>query len=127
MTILVDTHVFLWFILDDPKLPTKAKELLVDPDHDRYLSIASVWEVAIKHGLSKLELKDGLKGFIDDIGRANFQLLPIGFPHIMSLAFLPLHHRDPFDRMLIAQAKAEGMHILTADPHFGAYEVPLAG
>ncbi len=126
MTILVDTHVFLWFILDDPKLPTKAKELLVDPDHDRYLGIASVWEVAIKHGLSKLELKDGLQGFIDDIGRANFQLLTIGFPHIISLSTLPLHHRDPFDRMLIAQAKAEGMHILTADPNFRAYEVPLA-
>lgn len=127
MKLLVDTHVFLWFTLDDPKLPSRMREVLVSPQNERFISIASVWEVAIKHSLGKLELKDGLEGFIGDIGRSNFQLLELGILHVMELSTLPLHHRDPFDRMLIAQAKAEGMHLLTADPHFGAYDVQLLG
>ncbi|MCO5274148.1 MAG: type II toxin-antitoxin system VapC family toxin [Flavobacteriales bacterium] len=125
MKLLVDTHVFLWFILDDPRITTTARPLLVDPDHERFLSLASVWEVAIKHGLGKLQLTDGIKGFFRDIEQANFELLDIKPGHIMDLASLPLHHRDPFDRILIAQAKHEGMHLLTSDPQFGSYAVPL--
>ena len=125
MRLLVDTHVFLWFILDDPRIATNARPLLVSPEHERFVSIASVWEVAIKHGLGKLELKSGLTGFLDDIVNANFELLDITPGHILSLSTLPLHHRDPFDRMLIAQAKHEGMHLLTADPHFEIYDVLL--
>ena len=125
MKLLVDTHVFLWFILDDPRIKTTARPLLVDPENDRFLSIASVWEIAIKHGLGKLELKNGMNGFIQDIERANFGLLNISAEQILHLTQLPLHHRDPFDRMLIAQAKHDGMHLLTADPHFSAYGVPI--
>lgn len=125
MKLLVDTHVFLWFILDDPRIATTARPLLVDPDHERFLSLASAWEVAIKHGMGKLQLSDGIKGFFRDIEQANFELLAIKPGHIMDLAPLPLHHRDPFDRMLIAQAKYEGMHLLTADLQFSAYDVPL--
>jgi len=127
MRLLVDTHVFLWFILDDPRIATTARPLLVSPDHERSISIASVWEVAIKYGLGKLQLVGGLPGFFREIEQANFDILDIAPGHIMDLATLPLHHRDPFDRMLIAQAKHEGMHLLTADPLFSAYDVPLIG
>ena len=125
MRLLVDTHVFLWFILDDPRIATTARPLLMEPEHTRYLSIASVWEVAIKHGLGKLQLTGGVPRFLRDVEQANFEILDITPGHILELATLPLHHRDPFDRMLIAQAKHEGMHLLTADPHFAAYDVPL--
>jgi len=125
MRLLVDTHVFLWFILDDPRIARTARPMLTSAEHERYVSMASVWEVAIKHGLGKLQLTDGLPGFIRDIEQANFEILGITAGHILELATLPLHHRDPFDRMLIAQAKHEGMHLLTVDPHFGAYDVPL--
>jgi len=125
MRLLVDTHVFIWFILDDPRIATRARPLLVSADHERFVSIASVWEVAIKHGLGKLQLSGGLSGFLQDIVQANFEILDIGPRHILELSTLPLHHRDPFDRMLIAQAKHEDMHLLTADVHFGAYDVPV--
>ncbi len=125
MRLLADTHVFLWFILDDTRIATTARPLLVSPEHERFVSIASVWEVAIKHGLGKLQLTGGLPGFLRDIEQANFEILDITPGHILELATLPLHHRDPFDRMLIAQAKHEGMHLLTADPHFEAYDVAL--
>lgn len=81
--------------------------------------------MAIKHGLGKLQLTDGIKGFFRDIEQANFELLDIKPGHIMDLASLPQHHRDPFDRILLAQAKHEGMHLLTADPLFSAYDVAL--
>ncbi|MBK7383540.1 MAG: type II toxin-antitoxin system VapC family toxin [Flavobacteriales bacterium] len=125
MRLLADTHVFLWFILDDPRIATTARPLLVSPDHERFISIASVWEVAIKHGLGKLQLTGGMSGFLRDFVKANFHLLDITPGHILELATLPLHHRDPFDRMLIAQASHESMHLLTADPQFEAYDVPL--
>ena len=125
MKLLVDTHVFLWFILDDPRIAPTARPLLVSSEHERFVSLASVWEAAIKHGLGKLQLTGGLPGFLRDIEKANFEILDITPRHILELATLPLHHRDPFDRMLIAQAKHEGMHLLTVDPHFGAYDVQL--
>lgn len=125
MNILADTHVFLWFILDSPLLPSKARAVLTSADHTRTMSMASIWEVAIKHSLGKLQLLDGLDGFLLDIERANFNLLAITPGHILALNSLPHHHRDPFDRMLIAQAKHEGMHLLTADPSFKLYDVPL--
>ena len=121
MKLLVDTHVFLWFILDDPRIATTARPLLVDPDHERFLSLASVWEVAIKHGLGKLQLTDGIKGFFRDIEQANFELLDIKPGHIMDLASLPLHHRDPFDRMLAAQSELEGLLLVTRDPAFETF------
>lgn len=75
--------------------------------------------------LGKLQLADGLPGFLRDIEQANFAVLDIALGHLIELSTLLLHHRDPFDRMLIAQAKYEGMHLLPVDPHFAAYDVPL--
>jgi PIN domain nuclease of toxin-antitoxin system len=89
MKLLVDTHVFLWFLLDDPRIKGTARPLLVDPDHERFISIASVWEVAIKHGLGKLQLTGGMPKFMEDIEQANFALLDILPGHIMELASLP--------------------------------------
>jgi len=125
MRLLVDTHVFLWFILDDPRIGTNARSLLVSSEHERFVSIAYAWEVAIKHGLGKLQLADGLPGFLRDIEQANFAVLDIAPEHLIELSTLPLHHRDPFDGMLTAQAKHEGMHLLTADQYFGAYDISL--
>jgi PIN domain nuclease of toxin-antitoxin system len=125
MNILVDTHVFLWFILDSPQLSAKARASLISAENSRSISTASVWEVSIKHSLGKLQLLDGMPGFLRDIERANFDLLGIIPEHILMLGSLAAHHRDPFDRMLIAQAKYEGMHLLTVDPQFKLYDVPL--
>lgn len=102
MMLMADTHVFLWFILDDPRIATTARPLLVSPEHKRFVSIPSVWEVAIKHGLGKLQLTGGLAGFLRDIEQANFQVLDITPGHILDLATLPFHHRDPFDRPAMA-------------------------
>jgi len=125
MRLLLGTHVFLWFILDDPRIGTNARSLLVSSEHERFVSIAYAWEVAIKHGLGKLQLADGLPGFLRDIEQANFAVLDIAPGHLIELSTLPLHHGDPFDGMLTAQAKHEGMHLLTADQHFAAYDVPV--
>ncbi|HNE81296.1 MAG TPA: type II toxin-antitoxin system VapC family toxin [Flavobacteriales bacterium] len=84
-----------------------------------------MWEIAIKHALGKLELLDGLEASFWAMERSNLRLLELEQGHVPHLAGLPLHHRDPFDRMLIAQAKHEGMSILTVDPAFNAYGVPL--
>lgn len=125
MRLLVDTHAFLWFIIDSPRLSPAARRLLISPAHERFISVASIWEVTIKHSLGKLQLIRGLAVFMNDIEQANFTTLPIQSGHILELGALPFHHRDPFDRMLIAQAKHEGMHLPTADRAFEPYDVPL--
>lgn len=125
MKLLVDTHVFIWFILDAPQLGPRAKALLMDPAHERFLSVVSVWEVVIKHDLGKLKLAEGVSGFLGDIEQAHFQVLDLTVSQVAELSGLPLHHRDPFDRMLIAQARSEGMDLLTSDAAFGAYDLKL--
>lgn len=84
-----------------------------------------MWEIAIKHGLGKLELLDGLEGSFKAMERSNLRMLDLTREHVLTLASLPAHHGDPFDRILIAQAKHEGMSVLTGDKEFGAYGVPL--
>lgn len=94
-------------------------------ENECYYSIISLWEISIKHALGKLKLADDLSTTFRTMDRSNLNLLTLQQSHILALAALPLHHRDPFDRMLIAQAQHEGMHLLTADPHFAAYGVPV--
>ncbi|NTW37345.1 MAG: type II toxin-antitoxin system VapC family toxin [Syntrophobacteraceae bacterium] len=122
MKILIDTHAFLWLITGDSRLSAGAREAFLEPAHQLYLSASSLWEISIKLSLGKLKLKKGwLKIIETEMKRNLVLLLPIEMHHCERLTTLPFHHRDPFDRMLIAQAAAEGMHILSSDSAFSKY------
>ena len=124
MRLLLDTHAFLWFITADPRLSPTAEDAIRHRGNTPLLSIASVWEIAIKVQLGKLPIPTQLEVFIPEQLQANrIELLPIELRHTFEIARLPLHHRDPFDRMLIAQAVSEGIPLLSADAAFGAYPV----
>jgi PIN domain nuclease of toxin-antitoxin system len=124
MDLLLDSHTMLWFFWDDPKLSTNAKTLIEDPDNRKLISIATCWEIAIKVGLGKLTLGEPSRSFLNrEITRNNFELLPISLDHATSVEDLAQHHKDPFDRLIIAQAIAEGIPIVSSDPVFDAYSV----
>lgn len=123
MKILIDTHVFLWFINDSRKLISNAAEIL-ESDIDLLLGIASLWEIAIKVNLKKLTLPDAYEIFIpQQIALNSIEILNVSIEHLAVVAKLPLHHRDPFDRLLIAQAIAENIAIISADNKFDMYGV----
>lgn len=123
MKILIDTHTFLWFINDHPNLSNNAAELL-ESDIDILLSIASLWEIAIKVNLKKLLLPDAYETFIPkQLTQNSIEVLPVTIEHLTVVAKLPLHHRDPFDRLLIAQAIAENIEIISADRKFDSYGI----
>lgn len=124
MKALLDTHVFLWLIMGDGRLSEKAQEAYLDPQNSIFFSAASFWEVGIKTSLGKLSLKDGwLKGFEDQMKKNTIQWLPIERPHCEKVSKLPFHHRDPFDRMLIAQALVEGLTLISGELRFKEYGV----
>ena len=124
MRLLLDTHTFLWYIQGDPRTSARARQLIEDPANQIFLSIASLWEIAIKVALGKLALNERFDLLIPrEIKDGGFLTLAIDVPHTIVVSTLPHHHRDPFDRMLIAQAMAEGMPIVGADPAFDAYGV----
>lgn len=123
-TLLLDTHAMLWFFWDDPQLSADAKAAIEDPNNRKLVSVASCWEVAIKVGLGKLDLGESSRTFLlREIARNNFELLNITLDHATTVEGLPLHHRDPFDRLLIAQSMAEDLQVVGADPSFDAYGV----
>ena len=121
MGLLLDTHVVLWWLDDDPTLDSAVKDSL-DVDSEVYVSAATVWEVGIKQALGKLTAEYDLAGRVRDSG---FAALPIVADHAIRAASLAPHHRDPFDRMLIGQASYEGLTIMTRDRQFDAYHVPI--
>jgi PIN domain nuclease of toxin-antitoxin system len=124
--ILVDTQIFLWAITDDPRLSKPYREAYLAAGHELYLSVASVWEMLIKKGIGKLPLPAPAVEYIMNQMRKNrLKPLPIRIPHLKELETLPALHRDPFDRMLVAQARAEGMPILSADPLLKGYNVSI--
>ncbi len=124
MRVLIDTHVFLWWVEGNRALPAKANEVLSIPENDCLLSMVSVWELTIKAELGKLRLALPVSRYITEHVAANgFRLLGIELRHIAGLEGLVFHHRDPFDRLLIAQALAENLPVITADPIFDAYGV----
>lgn len=117
---LLDTHTFIWFVMGDPRISVSMRSQI--ENNDNLLSIASVWEIAIKHSIGKLSFASTFDEFIEEqIILNSIQLLPIKIDHIAVVTTLPLHHRDPFDRLLIAQALVENIHILSADKIFDAY------
>jgi PIN domain nuclease of toxin-antitoxin system len=124
MKYLLDTHAFLWFITANPMLGRNAERAIRDPSNLTILSIATPWEIAIKVGLGKLILGEPFGVYITrEITNNSFPILTITLDHLAIVATLAHYHRDPFDRLLIAQAIAEGMPILSADPAFDAYGV----
>ena len=126
MRLLLDAHAALWFFQADSRLPASARERIEEAGTDAHVSVASIWEIAIKVSLNKLTLPDEFETlFPSSIAESGLTLLPISVPHLAAVRRLQHHHRDPFDRLLIAQAKVEGMTLVTCDPHFPAYGVPL--
>jgi PIN domain nuclease of toxin-antitoxin system len=122
MRVLLDTHAFLWFLDKDPRLPTEVADVIDDDANEKMLSIASIWEMAIKHNLGKLKLSRTLDRFLA-IELEGFEVLPITMAHALRVASLPLHHRDPFDRMLVAQSLVDSISIVSKDAMFDAYGV----
>lgn len=128
MRLLLDTHIFLWFISGDARLPAAAEAAITDPNNDVYLSVASVWEAIVKHQLGKLPLPQSPEIYLP-LQRQNHRIvsLEIDEATISFLPKLPALHRDPFDRILICQALQHGLTIVTADAAITAYPVPIMG
>ena len=118
--LLLDTHTLLWWLADDPQLGSRARARIEDERNTVFVSAASAWEISIKKALGKLEAPDNLDSFVEDEG---FSKLAISFFHGEKAGELPPLHRDPFDRMLIAQAQAEGLDIVTRDAMIAKYGV----
>jgi PIN domain nuclease of toxin-antitoxin system len=124
MMLLLDTHTFLWFCQGDRRLSAAATTLIQDPANRKLLSIASCWEIAIKAGMGKLTLGEPAATYVPNaLARTGFELLPISVAHATGVEGLPSHHRDPFDRLLVAQAIAEQISLVSGDPIFDAYGV----
>lgn len=124
MRLLLDTHTFLWFITDDPLLSATARTLIADPMNDVAISPASYWEVAIKVSIGKYPLTVPFEQFFTaGIEQNDFSILPIEIRHTAVLSSLPMHHKDPFDRMIISQAKTEQIPVVSVDVAFDQYDV----
>jgi len=124
MNILLDTHAFLWFVDDNPRLSQPARVLIESEDSQPFLSAASLWEIAIKISLGKLTLNQPYEAFIPQhLALNGIGILNISMEHTAAVATLPFHHRDPFDRLLLVQSKIEDMTFVCADPAFDAYGV----
>ena len=121
MRCLLDTQVMLWWLLDDPRLGAESRQLLAS--RPCLVSVASIWEVAIKHRIGKLEVSPIV--FRDQSIAAGADLLPVLDPHVIETAQLPILHQDPFDRLLIAQARVEGLMALSSDSQWVGYDVSL--
>ena len=126
MNLLLDTHAYLWFIGGDRRLSNVARSAIEDTENLKFISMASLWEITIKHGLGKLQLKTDLRKVLTDhVIENGFDLLSVETDHLLALSQLPLHHRDPFDRLLIAQAAARKLTVCSADSVFSKYDVDL--
>jgi PIN domain nuclease of toxin-antitoxin system len=126
MTVLLDTSAFIWMSIDPSRLSTRAASVIADPSNVRLLSAASVFEMAVKIGLGKLTLHAPLELVVQDgLAKGVVDEFPITISHSLMVERLPTHHRDPFDRLLVAQATVAGVPIVTSDPLIAKYGVPL--
>jgi PIN domain nuclease of toxin-antitoxin system len=123
MRVLIDTHALLWYLQGDASLSNLALATIEDKYNDVFISIASLWEIAIKLGLGKLELQRPFENLEADLQRLDIKILPITFAELNIYRSLPLHHRDPFDRILIAQSIDNSLTIITCDPLFEPYSI----
>ena len=126
MRLLLDSQALLWFCEGNAALSAAARAAIEDAQNEKFVSHGTAWEVAIKTSLGKLKLAVPYEDFFPGVLLANgFQELAPDFRHYRELIGLPFHHRDPFDRLLIAQAKIEGFTVVTSDPQFSAYGIPI--
>ena len=126
MRVLLDTHAFLWWITDDASLSRRAREIIGDGNNVLFLSTASAWEIAIKVGLGRLMLPDRPERFIPEQLALNaIDSLPVHLSHALHVYDLPNLHRDPFDRMLVAQSQLEDLPLLSADPRLAQYAIDI--
>lgn len=124
MRLLLDTHVLLWLSLSPERIKASVRDRIEDPSTEVYVSVASLWEIVIKEATGKLRLPDVAETFWRrQTGESGIAALPIGAEHVLGVAALPDIHRDPFDRMLVAQARVEGLTLVTADARVIAYPV----
>jgi PIN domain nuclease of toxin-antitoxin system len=121
---LLDTQIWLWSIVSPDRLNQRARQIITSSQNRLYFSAASAWEIAIKYAFGKLPLPEPPEAFVQPrLARDRFQVLAVSLEHALQVAELPPHHRDPFDRMLVAQSRLENLPLLTADPVFGKYDV----
>lgn len=126
MRVLIDTNIFLWFIAGSDRLSDSARRTIADIENELLLSVASLWEIAIKSSLGKLELLRPFDQLIPEQLEINeIDVLPIELSHLSRIINLPLHHRDPFDRLIIAQSIVENLPIITSDAKFQQYSVQV--
>ena len=123
MKFLLDTHALLWWLADDSQLGRQARELVEDPGNDVLVSMVSLWEIAVKTRIGKLQAD--IKEITDAVQQEGFTLLDIGRTHLLTLAGLPMHHRDPFDHLLIAQAITEDATFISEDQNSARYPVRM--
>ena len=121
MNILLDTHILLWHLTDNPKLSLEASAVIEDESHQKFFSIVSLWEIEIKRNLGKLEITQPIELLLPK----EIEILPLKIEHIAHLKNLPFHHKDPFDRIIIAQAMVESFSLMSDDEFFKFYDVPL--
>jgi len=125
MDLLLDTHAFLWYITGDKQLTDKIVKKINDSTNRCFISIASIWEIVIKLSLGKLEIVGGFHTIEDFLQNNDFEILPIDFDDTKRLLTLEFHHRDPFDRMIIAQAQSSKVIIISKDRYFKAYGIEV--
>ena len=126
MRLLLDTHAFIWWASQSAKLPAAVRAECSDPANTLLLSVISVWEMQIKIQLGKLKVSRPLPDLVEHHMRVNgMQILPVSLEHVLALETLPAYHKDPFDRLLIAQATVEDLFLVSGDPVFSSYQIKL--
>lgn len=125
MKLLLDTHAFMWFVNGDPMLGENAKKSIESKDNSNFLSVASLWEIAIKVNIGKLTLSKPYHTIKQQIEENYIEILPIAFDHTLQIVSMPIYHRDPFDRLIIAQAMAENMTVISKDANFEKYPIKI--
>ncbi|SDF97428.1 PIN domain nuclease, a component of toxin-antitoxin system (PIN domain) [Dyadobacter soli] len=123
MKYILDTHTLIWFLQGNAALSKKAKSIIEETDSQKFVSIASIWEIAIKVSLEKIVLAKSLDDFLLDLSKTKITVLPIELPHALRVSKLDFFHRDPFDRLIIAQSIEENLEVLTRDSDFSSYGI----
>lgn len=123
MKYILDTHTLIWFLEGNDSLSKTARNIIEETESPKYASIASIWEIAIKVSLEKLKLARAIETFLFELSQTDITSLPVKLSHTLRLSKLEFFHKDPFDRLIIAQSLEEGFEVLTRDPNFPAYNI----
>ena len=123
MDYILDTHTIIWFLNGDNKLSEKSKKIIENQDHTKFVSIATIWEIAIKTSLNKFKFDKGFKKFLHLIEDNGFEIIPISVEHALTVSTLNFIHRDPFDRLIVSKALSDNLTIITKDEYIEKYDV----